>query len=109
MEVTVDGGSFAQLLDVSRLATLPSNSVPSAYASRRPQAAEHRTSSLPDEHHPRGGPAAIAQYDSLGQDAFLDKYGFDPARSYCSSTTAGATTPRRSSAQRTATSRAGSH
>jgi 5-methylcytosine-specific restriction enzyme A len=26
--------------------------------------------------------AAIAEYDDLGQDAFLDKYGFHPARSY---------------------------
>ena len=26
--------------------------------------------------------AAIAEYDELGQDAFLDKYGFHPARSY---------------------------
>jgi len=26
--------------------------------------------------------AAIAEYDTLGQDAFLDKYGFHPARSY---------------------------
>lgn len=26
--------------------------------------------------------AALAEYDDLGQDAFLDKYGFDPARSY---------------------------
>ena len=26
--------------------------------------------------------AAITEYDELGQDAFLDKYGFHPARSY---------------------------
>src|ERR1700761_1806108 len=26
--------------------------------------------------------AAIAEYDELGQDVFLDKYGFHPARSY---------------------------
>ena len=26
--------------------------------------------------------AAIAEYDRLGQDEFLDKYGFDRARSY---------------------------
>jgi len=26
--------------------------------------------------------AAITEYDQLGQDVFLDKYGFHPARSY---------------------------
>jgi 5-methylcytosine-specific restriction protein A len=26
--------------------------------------------------------SAVAEYDALGRDAFLDRYGFDPARTY---------------------------
>jgi hypothetical protein len=48
---------------------------------------------------------AIGEYDSLGQDRFLERYGFDRARQYLLSTTASATTRRRSSARLMGSSR----